>query len=167
MNKNVILFSKIKEDAIIPTKRVEDAGYDIYACFEEYSIVIPPFSNKLIPTGIASAFTDDYVFVLEERGSSGIKNMKRSAGIIDSGYRNEWMACLYNGNTKPLVITKESNLRILELLKEDYVVYFYNKAICQALLLPVPKVHVNEIPYSELVKISSERGMGLLGSSNK
>ena len=26
-----LLFARIREDAVIPSKRVEDAGYDIYA----------------------------------------------------------------------------------------------------------------------------------------
>ena len=30
-----LYWAKVKEDAIIPTKRDEDAGYDLYHCFEE------------------------------------------------------------------------------------------------------------------------------------
>ena len=30
-----LLFARIREDAVIPSKRVEDAGYDIYAAFDE------------------------------------------------------------------------------------------------------------------------------------
>ena len=37
-----ILFAKVKPDAIIPTKREEDAGFDIYSLFDEESIVINP-----------------------------------------------------------------------------------------------------------------------------
>ena len=28
-----ILFAKLREDAVIPTKRDEDSDYDLYACF--------------------------------------------------------------------------------------------------------------------------------------
>ena len=59
-----IYFAKMKSDAIIPSKTDENAGYDIYPCFEEDYIVIPPHSVKLIPTGIASACSDDYYFQL-------------------------------------------------------------------------------------------------------
>ena len=30
-----IYFAKTKLDAIVPSKRKEDAGYDFYACFED------------------------------------------------------------------------------------------------------------------------------------
>ena len=46
-------------------------------------------------------------------------------------------------------------------------VYPYSKAIAQALVIPVPSVNVEEIPYEELQNIPSERGIGALGSSNK
>jgi hypothetical protein len=32
---NDLVFAKVKPDAIIPTKENENAGYDIYACFDE------------------------------------------------------------------------------------------------------------------------------------
>ena len=35
LKENEIAFAKIRETAIIPTKKLEDAGYDIYANFEE------------------------------------------------------------------------------------------------------------------------------------
>ena len=40
---NKIYWAKVKEQAIIPTKREEDAGYDLYPCFEEDYIEIVPF----------------------------------------------------------------------------------------------------------------------------
>ena len=45
--------------------------------------------------------------------------------------------------------------------------YPYEKAICQALVIPVPEVTVEEITYDELKGIASERGTGALGSSGK
>jgi dUTPase len=46
-------------------------------------------------------------------------------------------------------------------------VYPYSKAIAQALVVPVPKVEIEEISYEELQNIKSERGLGALGSSGK
>ena len=51
--------------------------------------------------------------------------------------------------------------------KDNSIIYPKSKAICQALLLPVPKVNVEEVTYDELLKIKSERGNGMLGSSGK
>ena len=45
--------------------------------------------------------------------------------------------------------------------------YPYEKAICQALVVPVPVVDIEEITYDELKGIASERGTGALGSSGK
>lgn len=47
-----IKFAKVRPDAKIPTKRVEDAGLDIYACFDEQSIIIRPHTTVMIPTGL-------------------------------------------------------------------------------------------------------------------
>lgn len=188
--KATVKFAKVKEGATIPSKRYEDAGFDIYACFDEDYIEISPHETKLIPTGIASACDPDYCFVLFERGSTGSKGIARRCGILDSGYRNEWFVALTNTTEHPLFIsklTKEELMRkgkedideqhrlvlnkffgkIEEKMWKDVIVYPYSKAIAQALVIPVPNTTVEEISYDELKNIESERGMGALGSSNK
>lgn len=47
------------------------------------------------------------------------------------------------------------------------IFYPYEKAICQAIVVPVPQNTVEEISVEELQAIPSERGTGALGSSNK
>lgn len=162
----VINFAKTKEGAVVPSKRDEDVGFDIYACFEEDWIEIPPHTSKLIPTGIASAFDKEWGIVFRERGSTGVKNLKVNAGVIDSGFRNEWFVSLYNGNDVSLYITKFMNG---EQSPEDKnaILYPYDKGIAQAVVIPVPNTTINEMHYDELKEIKSERGMGMLGSSNK
>ena len=91
-----IKFAKVKPDAIIPSKRDEDMGFDISACFDEDYMVIEPHETKLIPTGLASACDPEYGFLLKERGSTGSKGIALRCGVIDSGYRNEWFICLTN-----------------------------------------------------------------------
>jgi dUTP pyrophosphatase len=166
----IIYFSKVKPDAVIPSKRKEDAGYDIYACFEEDYIIIYPHETKSIPTGIASACSDDYYFQLFERGSTGIKGIGQRSGVIDSGYRKEWFVPITNHNDSYLVIRKEnvSNMDIWgQIMPNNVIDYPYEKAICQAVLLLVPKVDVEEVEYETLKSFASERGMGCLGSTNK
>ncbi|MDD6827987.1 MAG: dUTP pyrophosphatase [Oscillospiraceae bacterium] len=166
-----IKFAKIKEDAKIPSKRDEDMGMDIYACFEENYIVINPHQTKLIPTGIASACNEDYGIVLKERGSTGSKGIAIRAGIIDSGFRNEIFVGLTNTTNKVMFISKLSERDTYDDYYDDVMpesfVYPYNKAIAQALVVPVPKLNIEEISYEELLNIKSERGLGQLGSSNK
>ena len=166
-----VKFAKVKPDAIIPSKREEDMGFDIYACFDEDYIVINPHETKLIPTGIASACDQEYGFLVFERGSTGSKGIARRCGVIDSGYRNEWFIGLTNTTNKVMFISKLSeqetyNKYYGSLMPESFV-YPYSKAIAQALIVPVPKIEVEETPYEELKEIKSERGMGALGSSNK
>jgi dUTPase len=45
--------------------------------------------------------------------------------------------------------------------------YPYEKAICQALVIPVPQTEVEEITFDKLQSFESERGNGALGSSGK
>jgi dUTP pyrophosphatase len=85
-----IYFAKLNHNATIPSKIVENAGMDIYACFDNDYLVILPNETKMIPTGIASVCSDDYYFQLFERGSSGTKGMGQRCGVIDSGYRGMW-----------------------------------------------------------------------------
>lgn len=161
-----IKFAKVHPDARIPNKRYEDAGLDIYACFDKDWIRINPHSSVLIPTGIASAFDPDWAVVFRERGSTGVKNMKVNAGVIDSGFRGEYFVSIYNGNDAPLYITKYMNGEQAPEPK-NAILYPYSKAIAQALIVPVPEVNIEEICYAELKNIPSERGTGMIGSSNK
>ena len=93
-----IKFAKVRPSAKIPTKRREDAGYDLWPCFEDDWIEIKPFESRLIPTGIASAIENDYAFIFRERGSTGVRNIKVNAGVIDSGFNGEWFVSIYNAN---------------------------------------------------------------------
>lgn len=160
-----LYFAKLKSGAIIPSKEDEDAGYDIYACFDEDYIKIEPGQIKLIPTGIATAFSSDFIFVLKERSSSGSKGLAVRAGIIDSGYRGEIFIALNNTTTKPIIIAKKEISE--EINPELNLIWPYEKAIAQGLLLPVLKSRVVELSLEDLQKIDSKRGYGALGSSKK
>ena len=106
ISKNEILWAKIKPNAIIPTKRDEDAGYDIYPCFDEEFMIIKPNETVLVPTGIASAISEGFYIQIQERGSSGSKGIKYSAGVIDSSYRGEIFVALTNTNSVEVIISK-------------------------------------------------------------
>lgn len=166
MNNKTIYFAKMKPHAIIPTKRVEDGAFDIYACFEEDYIIIAPHETKMIPTGLASAFSSDYVAILKERGSNGSKGIGQRAGVVDSGYRGEWFVPLTNHNAVPVVILKETYSGN----KDDFadaIIYPYEKGVSQCIMVEVPKLDTTEVSYEELLQFESERGTGALGSSGK
>lgn len=159
-----ILFAKIREGAVIPTRRDEDSDYDLYACFEEEEFVIPPFSTRLIPTGLISAFDESLGVKFEERGSNTKWCGIVQAGVIDSGYRGEWLCAMYNGNPVPAVISKAA--REVE-RREDCVLVPYDKAICQFHVREILKTAVVEQSPEEIRSRRSERGSGRLGSSGK
>lgn len=171
-----VKFAKVRPTAIIPTKREEDAGYDIYANFDKDVILIPPHETVMIPTGIACACNSDYCLILKERGSTGTKGMAQRCGVIDSGYRNEIFVPITNTTNARIYIGDEKKAHEIEreihpdntyVVNEIPKYYPYEKAIAQILVIPVPTVDIEECAYEELKAIPSNRGMGALGSSGK
>lgn len=166
-----IYFSKVRENAKIPSKAKEDAGYDIYLCFDEDYIIIPAHETKMISTGIASALPENYYFQIQERGSTGSLGIKYSAGVIDSSYRGEWLLAITNSTNRPLVILKDSSkmdLKYLSILNKIAVVYPYEKALFQAIIHSVHnELQTQELSYEALQNIKSNRGDGKLGSTGK
>lgn len=166
---NKLYWAKVKPNAIIPTKEKENAGYDIYPCFDEDYIIIRPHHTKLIPTGIACAVRSCYYLQVQERGSTGSKGIKYGAGVIDSGYRGEIFISITNTNDLPVIITKDINIAETDsIIKEtSAIVYPYEKAIAQLIVHNVIDMNEEEINYEELQNIPSRRGTGMLGSSGK
>ena len=163
-----IKFAKVRPTAIIPSKRDEDAGYDIYANFDEDYMTIHPHGTVMIPTGIACACGIDYCFIVKERGSTGTKGMAQRCGVIDSGYRNEIFVPITNTTNINIYIAKKDTRITLPGIPEELMqIYPYEKAIAQLLLVPVPTADVEEYTYEELKEIPPKRGMGALGSSRK
>lgn len=175
INENEIYFAKIRPTAIIPNKKREDAGYDLYADFEENFFVIEPGKTRAIPTGIAVAFSQKYYIQVEERSSMAKIGIKKSGGVMDSGYRGEYLIMTYNTNDKPFVISNISFDEIEDEFevggklykKDECILYPKSKAICQLVLQEIPVLDEKEISYEELKAISSERGAGGFGSTGK
>ncbi len=172
MDFGKIYFAKVKSNGIIPTKEKWNAGFDIYPCFEEEYLIIKPGETVLVPTGVASAIPEGYYIQIQERGSSGSKGIKYSAGVIDSSYRGEWFLAATNANLKPVIILKKDINEFGEpektIIEEAYVVYPYSKALFQGIVHCVHnEFDVCELSFGELADISSKRGGGKLGSSGK
>lgn len=163
-SENKVLFARLKETAVLPSKREEDAGYDIYPCFEEEEIIILPHETAVISTGIATAFPSNIVAVIKERGSTGKMGFGQRGGVYDSGFRGEWTVSITNHNDKRIIISKNS-----ETLKRQNndIVYPYGKAIAQILFVPLAELSAVEVDEKTLLSVKSERGIGRFGSSNK
>lgn len=160
---------KVKEGAKVPSKRSEDAGYDLYCVYEEDFKIMRPGESFLAPTGIAVEIPQNWVFYIAERSSSGSKGLAKRAGVIDSGYRGEIFVALNNTSTKPIIFAAKEGPALADFLEEeglqgdDVTIYPQSKAIAQALILYAPHIEVEEV--EELGQ--SERGDGALGSTGK
>lgn len=170
--KPTVFFAKVREDAIIPSKRDEDAGYDLYANIEPtevegkviHELYLPVHKTTLVPTGIAMALPKTHYFnAKHERGSTGKIAMSVLAGVVDSGYRGEVFLAI-NPLHKDILITSE----VSEVEEgENVILYPYSKAIAQGTIDLVPQVNIKEISFEELQNIESERGDTKLGQSGK
>ncbi len=171
-----VKFARVRdgEPAEIPSKRDEDAGYDVYASLPEDKgfLVIRDGETERVPTNIASAIEPGYYFQVEERASTGMLGIKKSAGVIDPGYRGEWFIVITNASGKDLFIVKKECvdrlLNSFELIeRKDFILYPYEKAIAQVVLHQVLPVSMEEVSYEELQRIPSERRDGAFGASGK
>jgi dUTP pyrophosphatase len=159
-----IKFAKTRPDAKIPTKRQGDGCYDLYVCFDEEFVTIPPHSVKLVPTGLCSTFDSNYRIGFRERGSNTKSALFVMAGQIDSNFTGEIFVALYNGNDIPIEITKN----VSEVMKEeDFIRVPYCKAVAQFAVEEVPQVDIEEVDADYIMNLKTERGAGMLGSSNK
>jgi dUTP pyrophosphatase len=170
MEKPFFKFKKFKDSAVTPSKKSEDAGYDLYGIFEEDFVLLKKAEIKLISIGIGIQIPNDWVFMIKERSSTGSKGIAVRSGIIDSGYRGEVFVPLNNTSNKDVIFTKHKGAALAVLCEKNNInesectIYPQSKAIAQGLLLYCPHVEVQEV--SELDD-DSERGYGALGSTNK
>lgn len=170
--ENVYLkVKRLNQRAILPSKRDEDAGYDVYGLFEDDAVFLKPGQIYLVSLGISTEFPQNWVLYITERSGSGSKGISTRAGVIDSGYRGEIKTPLNNTSDKLIVFT---NLNLEDIKKkyekelvgfQDDKIFIYpqDKAIAQALLLYCPHVDIEEVLELE----DSLRGNGGFGSTNK
>ena len=159
-----IFWHKLDEKATIPTKRDEDAGFDVYTI--ENDIVLEPFSKHLFRTGLSVALSKGWWLMAFDRGSTGSKGIHTHCGVVDNGYRGEIFICLSNDNNFPVKFTNS----VEKVMFQDNVLYYpTSKAIAQ--LIPVLQPEVDSVEVNdkdwELVSGNTERGTTKLGESGK
>lgn len=143
MNLKIKLFPGGK----VPEYKTEGAACaDCFCNIAADSITIPPHSNWLVPLGFALEIPEGYEVVVEPRSSLAVqRNGLVIHGEIDSDYRGELMANVYNLDAK-------NNLTIKK-----------NERICQIKLVPVYRMEFEQVEeLSETV-----RGEGGFGSTGK
>lgn len=93
----------VRPDAKYPRCSTDGAaGYDLYAA-EQCSL--EPGSTKVVPLGIQSSFSRDFVALIWDRSGMGYRGIHRFAGVVDSDYRGEWGVVLHNSTDTALHIS--------------------------------------------------------------
>lgn len=171
MEQPYLKIKKVREGAVLPTKRVEDACYDLYGVFDKDVVFLYPGDIQLTPLGISSEFPINWVFYIVERSSAGSKGISTRCGVIDSGYRGEIFTPINNTTNRLIIITNKTEEEVksnyqneMKGFEENFKIYPQTKAIAQGMLLYCPHVDVEEV---EELNNNSERGTGTLGSTNK
>jgi dUTP pyrophosphatase len=159
--KDTVLFAKVCENAIIPSKDLENSAYDIYACKE---VFLKKGTPNFVSTGLAISLLSKYGFNIKtERGSTGKLGMCVLSGQIDSGYRGEIFI-----NIVPLYKDIHVTSTVTEVVEyEDKILFPITKAIAQGRIQVIPDLYIKEITYEEMLRIPSKRMTGKLGSSGK
>lgn len=165
-----IYWDTLNMKAKMPTKRDEDAGFDIYSDSTE-DIVLKPNETKFFSTGLRSAFPSNFWIEIKERGSTGAVGLSVRSGVIDSGYRGEWKIMLTNVNKYPVVFSHSVDKvtyikgKIFK-NKIKKVIYPLSKAIAQAVVIPLPYIEC-KLDRTAVDLDPSERGETGWGASGK
>ena len=131
-------FYKQRENAILPAKSTKfAAGYDLFACLDNVSMVIQQHETMVIPCGI-NVFMHDENLAMLILSRSGLAckgiSVANSPGLVDSDFciqnRDEICVILTNKSKKPFTIT-------------------HGMKIAQAIFLELPKINIIEITDKE------------------
>jgi len=143
----MLKFKKLNELARMPHYATAGAAcFDMSAAIEE-SVMILPGQSKIISTGLAVEVPPNNVMLLFSRSGHGFKHnirMSNCVGVIDSDYRGEVKASIYNDSHEMFVI-------------EPF------QRIVQAMIAPAVQVAIKLV--DELS--TTERGEGGFGSTGK
>ena len=104
-----IKYTKLKENAIIPTRGSEKAaGYDLYANINgNDSITINPGETVVIGTGLSFELPDNTFAAIFARSGLSTKSGLAPAnkvGVCDSDYRGEYKVPLHNHSNIPATV---------------------------------------------------------------
>lgn len=159
-----IKFLKIDDRAIIPTKRDEDAAFDLYTIgaerpdgvLNDEEIIIRPGETVKFLTGLKAVIPPDVWVLLKERSSTAKTGLSIRSGVIDSGYRGEWAIMMTNCGRNEIQISsgfhgKPELIKVGEPAYSDlsYWMMSFDKAIAQAVVMPKLNVRCGEIPQAE------------------
>lgn len=112
----VLRDERAKRYPLIHIKKRGDVGYDL-ASVER--VVVPPGERALIPTGIRLEMPENIWCSIEARSSASAKMLITPDAIIDSGYRGELFAVVFNLGKEPYTV--EPGERIVQIIFHERV----------------------------------------------
>ena len=118
-----VKIKKLRENAIIPTRGSKmAAGYDLYACLDDETILIRPHETEKIGTGLSIQPPEGYFGAIVARSGLATRFGLRPAnclGICDEDYTGEYVVALHNDTDNPQTIS--SGDRIAQLIFLPYI----------------------------------------------
>lgn len=122
-------------------KRVDDAGMDVYA---PYTFTVEPQEMVDVKLGFGTVLPFGYKAAIKPRGSFGKEGLLPIDNPIDSGYRGELHAVVWNLSKRPITVLEGQRFCQLEILP----------CVC----CDMPVIKPEEAP-------ASDRGTGCYGST--
>ena len=100
-----IKVKKLREDAKLPTHgHPGDAGVDFYAIEK---VVFAPGKQARVHTGIAIEIPEGHVGLVWDKSSISFNmGLKVMGGVIDAGYRGEFIMNMLNTSDKEVIMEK-------------------------------------------------------------
>ena len=99
LTTKTLKIKKINSDAVIPKYSYpSDSGFDLHSV---ESIVVPPLSRVLVPTGIKVEFDDGLELQIRPKSGLAINDgitVLNTPGTVDSGYNGEIKVIIFNTN---------------------------------------------------------------------
>jgi dUTP pyrophosphatase len=106
-----VLLKRLPEGSDIPVPEkatAHSAGFDLRACVGE-TLVLPPGSRSLIPTGIAVALPEGHEAQIRPRSGLAVRHgltLLNTPGTVDADYRGEIKVVLANLGEEPVEIRR-------------------------------------------------------------
>lgn len=159
-----LCFFKDDERAIIPKKRKEGAGYEVYMLPTDERITINPGETRLLDTGLKANFSSNYVILVKETDESGLDGLRIGAGVIESGFKDRIMIPINNTSDKKIVLMPADKGKWFEDKMDKHYfsfdignkfIYTQDKAIGKLLLVPVMDAEVEEVSREEFERFNS------------
>jgi dUTP pyrophosphatase len=110
---------KLRSDAKLPSyAHPDDAGMDLYT---PDTFTLKAGERRIVELGIASEFTAGHMIEFRDKSGLAAKHgITVLGGIIDAGYRGEWMVTLLNTSDDDYEFEKHEKVAQAVLAKIDY-----------------------------------------------